>query len=107
MKILALFGRLAVTLMVVLIAVFVGRQIWTYYVDDPWTRDGRVRADVVAVTPDVSGPVTDVLVQDEQAVRKGDVLFRIDPDRFDIAVQQADAVVAARRSRRWPGWCWA
>ncbi len=97
MKSLALFGRVAITLTAVLVAVFVGRQIWTYYVDDPWTRDGRVRADVVAVTPDVSGPVADVLVHDEQAVRKGDVLFRIDPDRFDIAVQQADAVVAARK----------
>ena len=98
MNILRKFGRVAVTLAMVLVAVLVGRQIWSYYVDDPWTRDGRVRADIVAVTPDVSGPVTEVLVHDEQPVHKGDVLFRVDPARFDIAVQQADAVVEARRS---------
>ncbi len=90
--------RVTVTLVAVLAALVVGRQIWTYYVDDPWTRDGRVRADVVAVAPDVSGPVTEVLVHDEQVVEKGDVLFRIDPDRFGIALQQAEAVVAARKA---------
>ena len=98
MKILPTFGRVAVTSAMVVVAVLVGRQIWSYYVDDPWTRDGRVRADIVAVTPDVSGPVSEVLVHDEQVVHKGDVLFRVDPARFDIAVQQADAVVEARKS---------
>ena len=39
--------------------------------DAPWTRDGRVRADVVAVAPDVSGLVTDVLVHDNQEVKQG------------------------------------
>jgi RND family efflux transporter MFP subunit len=98
MNILQTVGRVAVTLAMVLVAVLVGRQIWAYYVDDPWTRDGRVRADIVAVAPDVSGPVAEVLVRDEQAVRKGDVLFRVDAARFEIALQQADAVVEARKS---------
>jgi len=98
MNLLRSFGRVTVTAAMVLVAVLVGRQIWSYYVDDPWTRDGRVRADIVAVTPDVSGPVTEVLVHDEAVVHKGDVLFRIDPARFEIAVQQADAVVEARKS---------
>lgn len=92
------FGRVALTLAMVLVATLVGRQIWAYYVDDPWTRDGRVRADVVAVTPDVSGPVAEVLVRDEQAVHHGDVLFRIDTARFEIALEQADAVVEARKA---------
>ena len=64
----------------------------------PWTRDGRVAADVVAVTPDVSGLVSEVAVQDNQVVRRGDVLFRIDPARFELAVRQADAVVAERQA---------
>lgn len=98
MKFLQAFGRVAVTLVVVLVAVVIGRQIWTYYIDDPWTRDGRVRADVVGVAPDVSGPVAEVLVRDEQFVHKGDVLFRIDRARFDIALQQAEAVVSARKA---------
>jgi RND family efflux transporter MFP subunit len=62
----------------------------------PWTRDGRVRADIVQIAPDVSGFVTDVLVRDNQTVHRGDVIFRIDRARFALAVQQADAAVAGR-----------
>jgi RND family efflux transporter MFP subunit len=57
-----------------------------------------VRADVVAVAPDVSGLVTEVLVQDNQEVRRGDVLFRIDPERFQVVLQQAEAQVAGKRA---------
>ena len=98
MNLLHSLGRVAVTLITVLAAIVVGRQIWAYYIDGPWTRDGRVRADVVAVAPDVSGPVAEVLVHDEQAVHLGDVLFRLDRERFEIALQQAEAVVAARKA---------
>jgi multidrug resistance efflux pump len=66
--------------------------------DEPWTRDGRVRADIVDVAPDVSGFVTDVMVRDNQQVRRGDIIFQIDRARFALALQQADAVVAGRRA---------
>src|SRR5258708_20066309 len=66
--------------------------------DAPWTRDGRVRADVVAVAPDVSGFVTEILVRDNQPVRRGDVIFRIDRARFALALQQAEAVVDGRKA---------
>jgi len=45
---------------------------------EPWTRDERVRAEVVGFTPDVSGLVTQLLVHDNRQVRKGDLLLRID-----------------------------
>jgi multidrug resistance efflux pump len=90
--------RFAVTLGVVAVAAFVAWQFWDYYMLEPWTRDGRIRADVVGVTPDVSGLVTEVLVRDNQQVRKGDVLFRIDRARFELALRQAEAVVASRRA---------
>lgn len=93
---LALLIRLAVTLVAVAVAVVVAVALWNYYMEAPWTRDGRVRADVVTVAPDVSGLVTDVLVRDNQAVKAGDVLFRIDPERFRIALRQAEAVVEGR-----------
>ncbi len=73
---------------------FVAWQLWIYYMDDPWTRDGRVRADVVEVAPDVSGLVARVFVQDNQAVRVGDPLFQVDPARFAVALRQAQAVLA-------------
>lgn len=92
------FGRVALTCLVLAIAALVGRQLWNYYMEAPWTRDGRVAADVVAVAPDVSGLISDVDVHDNQAVHKGQVLFRIDPERFRLALQQADAVVAERHA---------
>ncbi|CAL78401.1 putative multidrug resistance membrane protein (MFP family) [Bradyrhizobium sp. ORS 278] len=92
----ALLGRVAVTAAAVAAAILVGTYLWGYYMKAPWTRDGRVRADIVQVAPDVSGFVTEVLVRDNQPVHQGDVIFRIDRARFKLALQQADAVVAGR-----------
>jgi RND family efflux transporter MFP subunit len=86
--------RLLVTAVVVAIAAIIGWQLWVYYMLDPWTRDGRVRADVVEVAPDVSGLVAQVFIHDNQTVRIGDPLFQIDPVRFKLALAQADASVA-------------
>lgn len=86
-----ILGRLAVTLIAVGIAAVIGWQLWIYYLDAPWTRDGRVRADVVQVAADVSGLVSDVRVHDNEAVTAGQVLFRIDPARFTIALRDAQA----------------
>jgi RND family efflux transporter MFP subunit len=94
----AWLGRVALTLLAVVAAIAVGRGLWVYYMETPWTRDGRVRADVVQVAPDVSGFVTEVLVKDNQKVRRGDVLFRIDRERFALALQQADAALAGHRA---------
>jgi multidrug resistance efflux pump len=90
--------RVLVTLGLVALAVPVGLGLWDYYMEAPWTRDGRVRADVVAVAPDVSGLVIEVLVQDNQEVQRGAVLFRIDPERFQVALRQAEAQVAGKRA---------
>jgi RND family efflux transporter MFP subunit len=90
--------RFAVTLLMVVAAIAVGRYLWIYYMDAPWTRDGRVRADVVTVAPDVSGFVTEILVKDNQKVKRGDIIFRIDRERFRLALQQTEAVVAGRKA---------
>ncbi|KQS83691.1 secretion protein HlyD [Methylobacterium sp. Leaf361] len=97
-RLLALSFRLLVTLGTVAAAMVVGLALWDYYMEAPWTRDGRVRADVVQVAPDVSGLVTEVLVADNQVVKRGDVLFRIDPERFDLALRQAEAVVEGKQA---------
>jgi RND family efflux transporter MFP subunit len=90
--------RFAVTALMVVAAVAVGRYLWVYYMDAPWTRDGRVRADVVTIAPDVSGFATEILVKDNQKVKRGDVILRIDRARFALALQQANAVVAGRHA---------
>jgi multidrug resistance efflux pump len=97
-RVLSFLLRFGVTAVVVLIAALVGWQLWLYYMVSPWTRDGRVRADVVPVAADVSGLVSDVFVHDNQIVKKGDPLFRIDQKRFEYALQQAKAEVASRQA---------
>lgn len=89
-------SRVLMTSALALAAGFVAWRLWIHYEQEPWTRDGRVRADVVALAPDVSGLVSDVLVIDNQFVHKGEVLFRIDRERFALALRQAEASVAGR-----------
>ncbi|MDJ0389759.1 HlyD family secretion protein [Roseomonas sp. E05] len=88
--------RVLVTLLLVGAAALVGWQLWHYYMEAPWTRDGRVRADIIGIAPDVSGFVAEVLVSDNAVVHKGDPLFRLDRARFALALQQAAAVVESR-----------
>ena len=83
--------RYLVTLAVVLVALFIGWRLWIHYENDPWTRDGRIKADVVQVAPDVTGQVVKLHVIDNQVVNVGDVLFEIDPERFELALRQAKA----------------
>jgi multidrug resistance efflux pump len=97
-RLLTLSFRLIVTIAMLSFAVVIGLGLWDYYMEAPWTRDGRVRVDVVAVAPDVSGLVTDVLVADNQDVQRGDVLFRMDPERFSLALRQAEAVVVGKEA---------
>jgi RND family efflux transporter MFP subunit len=94
----ASFGRGLLTLVVVLVAVLAGWELWSYYMLEPWTRDGRVRADVVKVAADVSGLVSDVFVHDNEKVSKGQQLFRIDKRRFQYALEQAKADVASQQA---------
>ena len=86
------------TLLILTVAVVLVRTLWLHYMDSPWTRDGRVRADVINIAPDVAGLVADVLVRDNQKVKAGDLLLRIDPAHYQVAVKQAEALVAARKA---------
>lgn len=83
--------RFAVTAIVVVLAVIAGHFLWKHYMYSPWTRDGRVRAEIVRIAPDVAGLVTDVRVIDNQTVKKGDLLFVVDRSRYENAVAQAQA----------------
>ena len=61
--------RFTTTAAMASIAAFIGWRLWVHYEMEPWTRDARVRADIVAVAPDVSGLVSEVLAHDNQIVR--------------------------------------
>ena len=85
--------RISVTVVAVLVALFVARWMWIHYELEPWTRDGRVRADTVEVAPDVSGLVVSVAVHDNSPVQRGQILFLIDPVRYRLALEQAEAAI--------------
>jgi RND family efflux transporter MFP subunit len=88
-------GRVLLTCVFVGIAAVLGSHIWDYYMNRPWTRDGKVQADIVRLTTDVSGIVSDVKARDNQKVKAGDVIFTIDSARFELAKRQTDAEVAS------------
>lgn len=93
------FGRMAITLILVVIALFILRKIWIYYQVEPWTPDGRVRADIVQIAPDVSGIVTNLDVTNDQQVKRGQLLFQVDQERYTLALREADAALVAQRAK--------
>ena len=91
--------RVLLTLFLLIAAGLLSYDLATYYLYSPWTRDARVRANVVSVAPDVSGYVDDIRVRNNQFVHKGDVLFIIDQERYRLALADAEAALAARQAQ--------
>lgn len=89
--------RTCLTLLLATAALCAGKAGWDHYMESPWTRDARVRADVVTIGADVAGVVTEVRVRDNEFVRKGAVLFVVDGERYASALASADAALAAQR----------
>src|SRR5271170_3346483 len=89
----------AIIMGAVILALLTGVALWDYYMNEPWTRDSRVRADIVQIAPDVSGFLTGIKITDNQLVHAGDVLITIDRSRYELALKQADAVVASRKAK--------
>ena len=90
--------RFAITATIFAAAILLAWSLWKKYMVSPWTRDGRIRAEVVNVAADVSGQIIDLPVRDNQLVHKGDLLMQIDPARYQIALQQAEATVLERKA---------
>ena len=83
--------KLTLTLTLFAAAGWFGWQKWHEYFENPWTRDGQVRSQVVQVTPQVTGRIITIYIHDNQAVKKGDLLFEIDPSTYILKVKQAEA----------------
>jgi multidrug resistance efflux pump len=91
--------RVLLTLILLVAATLLSYDLASYYLYSPWTRDARVRANVVTVAPSISGHVIDIRVRNDQFVHKGDVLFVIDPESYRIALANAEAAVAAAHAQ--------
>jgi len=83
--------KFLLTAAVVAVAVFLVFYKYQDYVVNPWTRDGQVCAQVIQITPRVSGPIVDLPIWDNQFVKAGELLFEIDPRTFEAALAQARA----------------
>ena len=99
MTVIKSLARILATLSIFAVGCAGAYELWNYYMYSPWTRDARVRADVVTISPDVAGFVTDLRVKDNQAVKKGDILFVLDQERYKLAVAAAEANVAASKAQ--------
>ncbi|WP_025118934.1 MULTISPECIES: HlyD family secretion protein [unclassified Serratia (in: enterobacteria)] len=82
------------TVIVCAIALCAGWWLWNYYMQSPWTRDGKVRAELVNITPEVSGRLEKIMVHDNQFVPAGSLIFSIDPVPYQIALDNAEAALA-------------
>lgn len=98
MTVIKALARTLATLIVLAVGCAGAYELWIYYMQSPWTRDARVRADVVTIAPDVAGFVSDLRVKDNQTVQKGDILFILDQERYKLALAAAEANVAARKA---------
>ena len=83
--------RRLVTVGGTLLILFILWETFTFFV--AYTDDAYVRSDLVAVAPEVTGPITTVHVVDNQTVKKGDKLVSIDPVPFQLDVNQRQAQI--------------
>jgi membrane fusion protein (multidrug efflux system) len=91
-------ARFAV-IFVLLAAIGGGVAAWLHYQDRVSTDDATVDGHISAIAPKISGNVTEVLVLDNQPVKAGDVLVRIDPRDYQAKVDLAKAAVMEAQSR--------
>jgi membrane fusion protein, multidrug efflux system len=89
------FGKLLLMLSVP--AILIGGATWYYIINDHFvsTDNAYVQQDKVSVSSEVGGRIVAVGVKENQHVNAGDLLFRIEPEPFRIAMAQADATIAA------------
>jgi membrane fusion protein (multidrug efflux system) len=90
-------GRILLLASVPLLIALVGLYFWLSSGRYVSTDNAYVQQDMISVSSEVSGPIADVAVKENQQVRKGDLLYRIDPRPYRIALAQAEAQLAAAR----------
>ena len=85
----------ASSLIIVAGAVLITLYVWGIIERHPRTDDATARANVVGIAPRVAGQILKLNVQDNQAVKEGDVLFEIDPEDYRLVLEKAKADLAA------------
>ena len=91
--------RFSLTVALLLAALVAIGWKYQYYLQHPWTRDGQVRAQVIQITPRVTGPIVTMNTKDNAEVKAGDTLFEIDPRPYRAALDQAEANLALAQAK--------
>jgi multidrug resistance efflux pump len=91
--------RVGLTALLVILAILA--VLWKYddYLKNPWTRDAEVQAQIVVISPRVTGPIVRLMVKDNELVQIGQPLFNIDPSLYQVALQQSEAVLAQAQAQ--------
>ena len=82
-----------VTVALVLIAIIAVYIVYYRSATRPWTRDGQVRADIIAISSQVNGLVVKVAVKDNELVKKSDLLFQIDTEDYEMKVKESQVAL--------------
>ncbi|QUS54405.1 HlyD family secretion protein [Pseudovibrio brasiliensis] len=91
MKTLKPIHKLAITGTIIGVAILAFAFKYYQYLQNPWTRDGQVRANVIQIATRVSGPIVELPIIDNQKVDAGELLFIIDPSTFQATYEQKKA----------------
>jgi len=84
-----------ISVVIIVAAVVLALCVWGIIEKHPRTDDATVRANVIGIVPRVRGLIVKLHVQDNQAVKEGDVLFEIDPEDYELGVEKAKAALAS------------
>ncbi|MFL6745595.1 MAG: HlyD family secretion protein [Sphingomicrobium sp.] len=89
-------GRLRTILLLIVPVLLLigGGYLWLTSGGSVGTDDAQVKQDIVSVSPQVNGQIVAVFVRDGARVKRGDLLFRIDPQPYRVALEQAEAQLA-------------
>jgi membrane fusion protein (multidrug efflux system) len=83
--------RFLIPIVVLAALAAVGYKLWKYFGTYESTDDAQVDGNIDPISTRITGHIVDVLVEDAQVVKAGDILVRIDPRDYEVAVAQAEA----------------
>ena len=87
--------RTILMLIVPVLLILGGGYYWLTSGGSVSTDDAQIKQDIVSVSPQVNGQIVEVLVHNGSRVKRGDLLFRVDPQPYRVALEQAQAQLAA------------
>lgn len=93
-------SKYALSIIMLFIIVIVTYKLWGFYTLGPWTRDAKIRAEIVQISAEVSGRLIELPVVDNQEVKKGDLLLKIDPKDYQIKLANAEATLQQLTAER-------